>query len=345
MKKPGPWRITFDTNPDQCNFKCIMCECFSPYSDVKEKRVKAGIPKRTMDIQLIRQVLEQAQGTPLREIIPSTMGEPLLYSEFDEIIELCKKYNVKLNLTTNGSFPKKGAEAWAKLLVPITSDIKVSWNGATKETHENIMLGSQWERGLENLKTLIRVRDEHAKEGGNRCRITLQLTFLEANVNELCDVVRLAISLGVDRIKGHHLWAHFKEIKELSMRRNTDAIERWNKVVREVKEIAENNLLSNGKKIILEHIEILDPNAVKELVPGGVCPFLGQEAWINTEGKFSPCCAPDEMRKTLGDFGNLNETTMEEIWTSKSYENLKKTYQSHPLCIGCNMKKLQEDAA
>ena len=26
-KKPGPWRITFDTNPDHCNFKCVMCEC------------------------------------------------------------------------------------------------------------------------------------------------------------------------------------------------------------------------------------------------------------------------------------------------------------------------------
>ena len=87
MQKPGPWRITFDTNPDQCNFKCVMCECFSPYSDVKEKRVKAGISKRKMDINLIRQVLEQAQGTPLREIIPSTMGEPLLYPEFEEIIE------------------------------------------------------------------------------------------------------------------------------------------------------------------------------------------------------------------------------------------------------------------
>jgi MoaA/NifB/PqqE/SkfB family radical SAM enzyme len=341
MQKPGPWRITFDTNPDQCNFKCVMCECFSPYSDVKEKRVKAGISKRKMDINLIRQVLEQAQGTPLREIIPSTMGEPLLYPEFEEIIELCKKYNIKLNLTTNGSFPRKGAEEWAKLLVPITSDIKVSWNGSTKETQEKIMIGAHWESGLENLRTLIRIRDEHAKQGGNRCRITLQLTFLEANVNELCDIVELAISLGVDRIKGHHLWAHFKEIKELSMRRNTQAIERWNRVVREAKEIVSHHPLPNGELLILEHIEELSTEAVTDLNPGGVCPFLGQEAWVNTEGRFSPCCAPDELRKSLGDFGNLYKNTMEEVWTSEAYQNLRQTYQSHPLCIGCNMKKPQ----
>ena len=24
--KPGPWRITFDTNPDDCNLHCIMCQ-------------------------------------------------------------------------------------------------------------------------------------------------------------------------------------------------------------------------------------------------------------------------------------------------------------------------------
>ncbi|MEI6805301.1 MAG: radical SAM protein [Myxococcaceae bacterium] len=332
MQKPGPWRITFDTNPDQCNYKCVMCECFSPHSDVQEKRIKSKTPRRRMSIQLVRQVLEQAQGTPLREIIPSTMGEPLLYSDFEDIIELCREFNVKLNLTTNGSFPRKGAEAWAKLLVPITSDIKVSWNGATKETQESIMIGARWEKSLENLKTLIRIRDEHARTGGNRCRITLQTTFLETNANELCDLVKLGISLGVDRIKGHHLWAHFTEIKGLSMRRSQNSIERWNAIVRQAKEIARD-------QIILEHVEELDPGAVSDLVPGGVCPFLGNEAWVNAEGEFSPCCAPDELRKTLGEFGNLNEMTMEDIWTGQPYQHLRQTYQSHALCIGCNMKK------
>lgn len=332
MQKPGPWRITFDTNPDQCNYKCVMCECFSPHSGVQERRISSKTPRRRMSIQLIRQVLEQAQGTPLREIIPSTMGEPLLYSEFEEIIELCREFNIKLNLTTNGSFPRKGAETWAKLLVPISSDIKVSWNGATKETQETIMIGAQWEKGLENLKTLIRVRDEHASSGGNRCRVTLQTTFLETNAHELPDLVELGIKLGVDRIKGHHLWAHFDEIKNLSMRRNPDAIERWNEIVRKAKQLA-------GQKILLEHIEELKPSAVSNLVPDGICPFLGQEAWVNAEGQFSPCCAPDEQRKTLGDFGNLQESTMEAIWTSHAYKHLKQTYQSHPLCIGCNMNK------
>ena len=166
-----------------------------------------------------------------------------------------------------------------------------------------------------------------------------QLTFLETNVNELPEIVKLGIDLGVDRIKGHHLWAHFKEIKNLSMRRNSEAIQRWNEAVRRVFEVVKNHLLPNGKPILLENIGLLDEDAVIDIDPEAVCPFLGKEAWVNTEGKFSPCCAPDELRKSLGDFGNLYHKTMEEIWTSQAYQNLQKTYQSHPLCIGCNMKK------
>ena len=84
--KPGPWRITFDTNPDDCNLHCIMCEDHSPYSTTQPDRLSAGLPRRRMDIDLIRRVLADSVDSPLREIIPSTMGEPLLYRDFDEIL-------------------------------------------------------------------------------------------------------------------------------------------------------------------------------------------------------------------------------------------------------------------
>jgi len=221
--RPGPWRITFDTNPDDCNLHCIMCEEHSPYSPLQRERIQAGRPKRRMDISLIRRVLEESQGTPLREIIPSTMGEPLIYRYMDEIIDLCAQYGVKLNLTTNGTFPGRGAQAWAERIVPVASDVKISWNGARKETQESIMLGTRWEKVLENVRSFIRVRDAYAADGANRCRVTFQLTFLETNVRELADIVKLAAELGVDRVKGHHLWAHFEEIKPLSMRRDAES--------------------------------------------------------------------------------------------------------------------------
>ncbi len=338
-RRPGPWRITFDTNPDDCNLRCVMCEEHSPYSDLQLTRRADGRPKRRMGIPLIRRIMEESRGTPLREIIPSTMGEPLLYRHFEEIIDLCRQYSVKLNLTTNGTFPRLGARAWAERIVPVGSDVKISWNGARKETQEAVMLGSRWEEVLENVRTFIQVRDTHEAVGGNRCRVTFQLTFMESNIHELPDIVKLAARLGVDRVKGHHLWVHFDEMRRQSMRRSAEAITRWNDAVRRTLEAADAHRLPNGSQVLLENIFPLEDSAVEEIAPDAVCPFLRQEAWVSAEGRFNPCCAPDALRRTLGDFGNLHETSMHAIWESEDYRALTESYTERPLCKGCNMRR------
>ena len=337
--RTGPWRITFDTNPDDCNLHCIMCEDHSPYSSAQADRRAAGLPRRRMDIDLIRQVLADSRGAPLREIIPSTMGEPLLYRHFDDIIDLCAEYGVKLNLTTNGTFPQRGARRWAQRIVPVASDVKISWNGARAETQAAVMRGSNWDRVVDNVRTFIQVRDEHAADGGNRCRVTFQLTFMEVNYRELPEVVKLAAQLGVDRVKGHHLWAHFSRIKGQSMRRNAAAIERWNRVVDETYRAQRRHRLPNGERILLDNIFPLESGGVEDIAPGAQCPFLGQEAWVASDGRFNPCCAPDALRRTLGEFGNVKETGLYDIWQSEEYNRLRAGYMENLLCQGCNMRR------
>jgi glycosyltransferase involved in cell wall biosynthesis/MoaA/NifB/PqqE/SkfB family radical SAM enzyme len=340
--KPGPWRITFDTNPDDCNLRCIMCEEHSPYSGKQAAREAAGIPRRRMPIELLRRVVEDSRDTALREIIPSTMGEPLIYAHFDEIIDMCMAHGLLMNLTTNGTFPRRGARGWARRLVPILSDVKISWNGATRATHEAIMPGTRWERVLDNVRTFIAERDAHASAGGHRCRVTFQLTFLETNVGELADIVRLAASLGVDRVKGHHLWAHFEQIQALSMRRSPESLQRWNAAVREARQVVERHPLPGGQRVLLENIHELDEGAVEDIAPGARCPFLGKEAWVSAMGRFDPCCAPDAQRRTLGEFGDLHRLGIQEIWGGEAYRRLRAEYQEHPLCRGCNMRQPAE---
>ena len=338
-KQAGPWRITFDTNPDLCNLKCIMCEEHSPHSPLQVIRIAEDRPRRVMPYEIIKKVVEESVSKGLKEIIPSTMGEPLLYDEFEKIIGLCTDHNVQMNLTTNGTFPRLGAKTWAEKIVPITSDVKISWNGASKETQEAIMLGANWEKVLNNVKSFIEVRDQHVACGGNRCRVTFQLTFMEDNVDEIADIVQMAIDLGVDRVKGHHLWAHFKEIENQSMRRSAAAVKRWNIAVQRAQNIAEKQRLPNGNSILLENIFQLDETAISDIAPGGPCPFLGKEAWISAEGRFNPCCAPDIERQTLGEFGNLNTQSFGEIWNGEKYQALTENYRNRHLCVGCNMRK------
>lgn len=334
----GPWRVTFDTNPDDCNLHCVMCEEHSPHSDRQRQRHAQGKTPRRMPLELAARVLEDLKDTPLREVIPSTMGEPLLYRDFDALIALCMRHGVLMNLTTNGTFPRLGAEAWARKLVPILSDVKVSWNGATESTHRAVM-GSSFEVSLQNLRTFLRVRDEHAERFGHRARVTLQLTFLETNVAELPAIVELAAREGVDRVKGHHLWAHFDEVRALSLRRSPESVARWNAAVRAAREVAATSRLPNGAHVLLEHFHELKEGAAEDLAPGGRCPFLGEEAWVSAEGRFDPCCAPDAERRTLGDFGNLHTVSIAEVWSGAPYQALRESYLERALCRGCTMRR------
>ena len=334
------WRITIDTNPEDCNLKCIMCEEHSPYSDFIPNLYKeTGIKRRRMNIQTVRDLFKEAESLGVKEIIPSTMGEPLLYKEFDEIFSLSQKHDIKINLTTNGTFPKKSVLEWAKLIVPNTTDIKISWNGATKETTQKIMLGVDFENTIENVKEFIKYRDLHYSKTGYYCRVTFQLTFMQNNMHELAAIIKLASKLGVDRVKGHQLWDHFDEIKNLSMNESESSIKQWNTYVKEAYLEQEISRKPNGEKIILENIIPIQEHVKGEVPKDYECPFLTKELWISATGKISPCCAPDKLRNSLGDFGNYPKQSIQEVLNSDTYISLSENYKQNSLCKTCNMRQ------
>lgn len=334
------WRLTLDTNPEDCNLACIMCEEHSPFSQFKQRLFEqTGQKARRMPKAWLEPLFKQAKELGIREIIPSTMGEPLLYQDFDHMLDLFDQYGIRCNLTTNGTFPRRSVEAWAERLVPVTSDVKISWNGATAETSEKVMLKLNFEQAVENVKRFITVRDAHAASGGNFCRVTFQLTFMRNNMHELADIVKLAASLGVDRVKGHQLWDHFDEIKDLSFRQDSQTIGEWNRYVEAAHQAAANHRKPNGEKVLLEQIIPLAPSEEKSIPDHYECPFLGKELWISATGKISPCCAPDEQRQSLGDFGQYPQQALGELIHSETYRTLQSSYRHFDLCRTCNMRK------
>ncbi|MCW3103105.1 MAG: hypothetical protein JWO09_1545 [Bacteroidetes bacterium] len=338
--KNSLWRITIDTNPEDCNLSCTMCEehsQFSKYIDTLYK--ETGVKRRRMPIEWLDKIFRQAKELGVREIIPSTMGEPLLYKGIERIYDLAKENQIKINLTTNGTFPKKSVVEWAKIIVPQTSDVKISWNGSTAETSQEIMVGIDFEKAVDNVKQFVMYRNQHFQSGGNYCRITFQLTFMQNNMHELAEIIKLAAHLDVDRVKGHHLWAHFDEIKKLSMKEDSSSIKKWNAYVKEAYDAVDNHRRPNGEKVLLENIYPLEETERKEVPESYDCPFLKKEIWISATGKISPCCAPDKKRDKLGDFGNIQDQTLQEIMSGNSYQGLVTNYKDQDLCKTCNMRK------
>jgi hypothetical protein len=199
------------------------------------------------------------------------------------------------------------------------------------------MVGSDLEKQLRNIREFLAVRDQARTAGQSACTVTMQLTFMEVNLAEIPGVVRLAIQLGVDRVKGHHLWVHLPGMQGQELRRSADAAERWNAIASECRIIAHNEPLPNGNELALVNFEPINPGPDLRR-RDGPCPFLSNEAWVNWEGRFDPCCAPDALRQTLGHFGRVQEKGLLPIWKGDKYRDLLSTYTDHGVCKTCLMR-------
>jgi MoaA/NifB/PqqE/SkfB family radical SAM enzyme len=325
---PGPWRVTLVTNPDDCNLACEMCECGA---------LRRPGPPRRMDPALAARVVRAAAALGAREVIPSTMGEPLLWAGMDGLVDLCAELGLGLNLTTNGTFPGRGAAAWAERLVPVASDVKLSWNGATAATAAAIMPGLDLDRALASLDAFAAVRERRATPA-RRCRLSFQVTAQEANVAELADIVRLAAAHGVERVKVNHLQVRLPVLADRSLRRSPEAIRRWNAAVAAMLAAAEAARLPTGARIVLENVVPLaeDPAAP---APLGPCRFLGREAWVHADGRFAPCPHPAAARGELGDLGSLADRPLEAIWRGEALRALAAAWPSHPICARCPLRR------
>lgn len=285
---------------------------------------------------LAEAVLAERAGSPLREVIPSTMGEPLLWAGMDALVERCAASGLRLNLTTNGTFPGRGARAWAETLVPVLSDVKISVNGATGATAAAIMAGVRLEAVIENVRALVAIRDARAAAGGARASVSFQVTAQEANAGELAAIVRLAASLGVDRVKLNQLQLRRPELADRSLRRTPAAIGRWNAAAAEARAAAAETPRAGGGRVALQNAGALAPDPAAP-APLGRCPFLGREAWIHPDGRFAPC--PSPRAAELGELGSVADAPLGALWGSETFRVLVAEWPEREPCRACSFRR------
>ncbi|MEG1309848.1 MAG: radical SAM protein [Bacilli bacterium] len=83
-----------------CNKSCTFCSI--------SKR-----PKKEMSMELFKKTLEEIKNYT-NYIYLHIKGEPLLHSKFEEIIQVCDKSNINVNITTNGSLIEKYIDVISK---------------------------------------------------------------------------------------------------------------------------------------------------------------------------------------------------------------------------------------
>jgi len=191
LNKKNIWRITLLTNPDKCNLSCPLCF-------MRQRGIPFGMGEMPLALAL-RSITEYKET--LKEVIPSTMGEPLLYSHFESLREFCFNQNIPLNLTTNGTFPNYLEFEKQKKLLQSCSDIKISLMGFSQEHFQNLMPGLTFENWKKNVSSYAQVRKELISNGESTATLSLQVTLNALNVYSIQDILEFASECQVSRIK------------------------------------------------------------------------------------------------------------------------------------------------
>lgn len=263
-----------------------------PLCFLAQRQSKFGLGE--MPFAIVRAAIENALKEGLREVIPSTMGEPLLYSHFAELLELCEASGVPLNLTTNGSFPGEwGTEQGMRRLLHACSDIKVSCMGFDDAVFSEMMPGgdfSQWKSNVERLVSLARA--ERAASGkAPVSTISLQVTLhkkFASDAGAVHSILHWAQSIGIDRIKWN-LAMFLSSVSDEFIRQyalEPDKILALNSLL--VQSAKSRKVRCEGSLFFAPSLAAQEPCGVDSLP----CPF-DDELWVLPDGSLQHCPNPE----------------------------------------------------
>lgn len=148
-----------------------------------------------LDKEVLKDRISEMSKLGLKSVMYAGEGEPLLHKDIVEIVEYTNKAGIDVALTTNGSLLSKDM---AEPLIKNSTWIKVSINGATKETYSKIhgvsLKSKSFEKVIDNMAYASGLRAEK----GYKCALGMQLLLLPDNSGEAKALAILAKEIGMD---------------------------------------------------------------------------------------------------------------------------------------------------
>lgn len=294
-------RLTLLTNPDKCNLHCPLCflnQRKSPFGmgEMPFEVAQAAIEKFCLNVGTATN-----PQSALTEVIPSTMGEPLHYSQFENLVALCESLKIPLNITTNGTFPGVwGTEEGLERLVRVSRDIKVSCMGFSADVFQEMMPGITFEKWKSNVLQLLKARERLSCVLNSReqcscerlATISLQVTLHRKNLHQAEDILHWAETIGIHRIKWNPAVFLSAAAADFRNRYELTAAE-----LDELREKLQSKILYSEGSLFFARPESaqFSPSAFQNSSvadPQLGCPFA-DELWIYPDGSESHCPNPE----------------------------------------------------
>jgi sulfatase maturation enzyme AslB (radical SAM superfamily) len=141
-------RVVRIETTNACNARCTIC----PHRTLRRKIER-------MDDGLFTRIIDECAGAGCAEVHLHNFGEPLLDSRLADRIRYAKQQGLpKVKIFSNGSLLD---ERRARELIDAGLDeIKISFDGATREEFERVRFPLQFDQVVENICRLVVLRNE-----------------------------------------------------------------------------------------------------------------------------------------------------------------------------------------
>jgi len=188
-----------------CNINCKMCWQNSKSKKMLSYEVLAN------NIELKDFKMVDLQG-----------GEPLYIKSSLKYFLFASQYNTNISILTNGTLM---SEKIAESLMKASRSIKISLNAGTKEVHESINRGSNWQKVLHNIQFLKEYKLKHNPS----FQIIGHMTIIIENLNDIVNFVKYSKRIGFDEIEFGYdfrvpIWLKINKKKKNSLKKEIGLI-------------------------------------------------------------------------------------------------------------------------
>jgi MoaA/NifB/PqqE/SkfB family radical SAM enzyme len=303
-ERPYPSFIEVETSTF-CNLKCTMCE----HSYWCEKN-------KNMTYEQFLHILNQFPR--LKWIGLTGIGESYLNPDFEKIMTEVKRRGIFIENFDN--FVLLNDKRAKKLIELKVDKIYVSLDGATKETYEKIRVGADFDKVINNIVTLDRLKKKY---NSYEPEFWFHFIVSKDNKHEMIKYLELIHDLRIDcRTVQYTILLHpYKEIKDKFV-----------------------EVTDEEKQAVMQRGQELGLNVSFNMNTGCKNPLSNCTLWnmpfIFVDGTVIPCCSMNEQNdrkwQVETSLGNIFKNSFRKIWYGKRYTNMCEKLSENKQCAQCS---------
>ena len=182
-----PRSIFLEVTP-LCNLRCVFCPCYIEGEEVTKDR-----KRNYMSLESFQKIIGQISGKFNFQICFTYCGEPLINQNIFEMVKYLKDRDIPSVIHSNAMLLTP-----SKITQMLNSGLDryiVSFDGATKETYEDVRKGSNFEKVVDNIRKLIQKRNSL---GVSKPFVEMQFVVTSKNKHEIPLFKKLCNEIGSD---------------------------------------------------------------------------------------------------------------------------------------------------